>query len=143
MNNNNEIKMIDKNFELIKFEDRDFSLDVNVSPKEDTVWLNKQELAILFERDRTVISKHIKNILNKEELIENSVCAFFALTASDGKTYNVEYYNLDMILAVGYRIKSSRGNMFRRWANSILKQYLLKGYAINEYRCIAHSDNII
>ena len=143
MNKNNEIKMIDKNYELIKFEDGDFSLDVNVSPKEDTVWLNKQDLAILFERDRTVISKHIKNIFLENELIEESVCAFFALTASDGKIYNVEYYNLDMILAVGYRVKSKRGNLFRRWANSILKQYLLNGHIINEKRCLAHSDNIL
>ena len=135
--------MKNKNYELIKFEDGDFSLDVNVSPNEDTVWLNKHELSLLFERDRTVISKHIKNIFLEQELSEKSVCAFFARTASDGKTYNVEYYNLDMILAVGYRVKSSRGNMFRRWANSILKQYLMEGHVINESRCIAHSDNII
>ena len=143
MNKDNEIKKIDENYELIKFEDGNFSLDVNVSPSEDTVWLNKQDLATLFERDRTVISKHIKNILLENELIEESVCAFFALTASDGKIYNVEYYNLDMILAVGYRVKSKRGNSFRRWANSILKQYLLKGHVINESRCLAHSDNIV
>ena len=134
---------MNKNYELIKFEDGDFSLDVNVSPTEDTVWLNKQELGMLFERDRTVISKHIKNILSEGELVKSSVCAFFALTASDGKIYNVEYYNLDMILSVGYRVKSQRGNLFRRWANSILKQYLLKGHVINESRCMAHSDTII
>ena len=143
MNKDNEIKMIDKTLELIKFKDGDFSLDVNVSPTEDTVWLNKQELGMLFERDRTVISKHIKNILLEGELIKELVCAFFALTASDGKKYNVEYYNLDMILSVGYRVKSQRGNLFRRWANSILKQYLLKGHIINESRCLAHSEYII
>ena len=143
MNKTNEIKTIEKNYELIKFEDGDFNLDVNVSPKEDTVWLNKQELSLLFERDRTVISKHIKNILSEGELTKNSVCANFALTATDGKVYYVEYYNLDMILAVGYRIKSSRGNMFRRWANSVLKQYLVNGYTINENRCLAYGDNII
>jgi hypothetical protein len=90
-----------------------------------------------------VISKHIKNILSDGELTKNSVCANFALTATDGKVYYVEYYNLDMILAVGYRIKSSRGNMFRRWANSVLKQYLVNGYTINENRCLAYGDNII
>ena len=90
MNKDNEIKMIDKTLELIKFKDGDFSLDVNVSPIDDTVWLNKQELGMLFERDRTVISKHIKNILLEGELIKESVCAFFALTASDGKKYNVK-----------------------------------------------------
>ena len=130
-------------YELIKFEDGDFSLDVNVSPNEDTVWLNKQELSLLFERDRTVISKHIKNIFLDNELTKKSVCANFALTALDGKVYMVEYYNLDMILAIGYRIKSHRGNMFRRWANYILKKYLINGQVISETRCLAHSDNIL
>ncbi len=132
--------MINENkYELIKFEDGDFSLDVNVSPSEDTVWFNKQELSLLFERDRTVISKHIKNILLENELTKDSVCANFALTASDGKVYMVEYYNLDMILSIGYRIKSTRGNMFRRWANYILKQYLINGHVIKENRCIAQT----
>ena len=90
-------KLIDKKCELIKFEDGDFSLNVNVSPKEDTVWLNKQELSMLFDRDRTVISRHIKNIFSEHELNEKSVCANFALTASDGKIYDVKYYNLDII----------------------------------------------
>ena len=143
MNNNNEIKMIDKNYELIKFEDGDFSLDVNVSPTEDTVWLTQAQIAELYERDRKTITRHIQNIFKDFELEENSVCSFFEHTASDGKKYHVQYYNLDMILSIGYRVKSKRGIMFRRWANSILKQYLLKGHVINEYRCMAHSDNII
>ena len=135
--------MENKNYELIKFEDGDFSLDVNVSPNEDTVWLTLDQISILFDRDKSVISRHIQNTIKEQELETNSVIAFFATTASDGKMYTVKYYNLDMILAVGYKVKSKRGTMFRRWANSILKQYLMKGHVVNESRCIAHSDNII
>lgn len=143
MNNNNEIKNFEKSYELIKFKDGDFSLDVNVSPNEDTVWLSLDEIASLFSRDKSVISRHIRNVFIEQELEENSVIAFFATTASDGKTYTVKYYNLDIILSVGYRVKSPRGNIFRRWANSILKQYLMNGYVINESRCVAHSDNLV
>ena len=124
----------EKKYELIKFNDGEFSLDVNVSPDEDTVWLTLDQIAILFDRDRSVIGKHIKNILKDEELSEKSVRANFAHTALDGKIYNTDYYNLDIIISVGYRVKSRRGILFRKWANSILKQYLLKGYAINEDR---------
>ena len=127
MNKNDEIKTIDKTLELIKFEDGDFSLDVNVSPTEDTVWLTQAQIAELYERDRKTITRHIQNIFKDFELEETSVCSFFEHTASDGKKYHVQYYNLDMILSIGYRVKSKRGIMFRRWANSILKQYLLKG----------------
>ena len=106
MNDNNKIE---KKYELIKFEDGDFTLDVNVSPSEDTVWLTLDQISLLFERDKSVISRHIRNILKEQELNENSVVAFFATTASDGKTYMVEYYNLDIIISVGYRVKSKRG----------------------------------
>ena len=95
-----------QNYQLIKFEDGDFSLDVNVSPREDTVWLSLDQISVLFERDKSVISRHISNIIKELELVESSVIAIFATTALDGKTYNVKYYNLDMILAVGYRVKS-------------------------------------
>ena len=135
MNNENK-------YELIKFEDGDFSLDVNVSPKEETVWLSLDDMANLFGRDRSVIGKHIKNIL-KEEIYTSQVWAKFARTGKDGKKYFVDYYNLDIVISVGYRVKSMRGILFRRWANSILKQYLLNGQVINETRCLAHSDNIV
>ncbi len=134
---------MDKNYELIKFEDGDFSLDVNVSPNDDTVWLTQAQIAELYAKSRTTITEHIKNIFLENELLENSVCRKFRQTANDGKTYSLKYYNLDMILSIGYRVKSIRGNIFRRWANSILKQYLMKGYVIKESRCIAHSDNLI
>ena len=105
---------------LIKFEDGDFSLDVNVSPNEDTVWLNREQLALLFGRDIKTIGKHINNILTNE--LDNSVVAFFATTATDGKTYNIRYYNLDMITAIGYRIKSSRTTEFKEWALNEIEQ---------------------
>ena len=132
MNNNDEIKKIEKNYELIKFEDGYFSLDVNVSPIEETVWLNRIQMSLLFDRDVKTIGKHINNSLNEEFLGQNEVVAKIATTASDGKTYLIEYYNLEMIISVGYRVKSKRGIMFRRLANSILTQYLLKGYVINK-----------
>lgn len=116
--------------EIILFEDEDVKLEVNL--KDDTVWLNRSQIAELFERDIKTIGKHINNAL-KEEL-DNSVIANFATTAKDGKTYQVDYYNLDMIISVGYRVKSKRGIAFRRWANKVLKDYLLKGYAINNKR---------
>ena len=118
--------------ELILFETADKEIKLNVSVKDSTVWLNRNQLAELFERDVKTIGKHINNAL-KEEL-DNSVVANFATTASDGKTYRVEHYNLDMIISVGYRVKSNRGVEFRKWANKVLKQYIIQGYAINEKR---------
>ena len=120
------------NNEIIKFVNGDLQLDVTVSQDNETVWLNRNQLAQLFDRDVKTIGKHINNAL-KEEL-DNSVVAKFATTAKDGKTYQVEYYNLDMIISVGYRIKSQNGVIFRKWANKVLKDYLLKGYAVNQKR---------
>jgi len=125
----------------------DNTVAVEVRLENENAWLNRQQIANLFDRDIKTIGKHISNAL-KEELAEystvakfatvgkdrnkDSVVAKFATTASDGKVYQMEYYNLDMILSVGYRVKSSRGIQFRIWANHILKNYLLKGYAINK-----------
>ena len=103
---------------------------LEVRLEDETVWLNRQQLSVLFDRDIKTIGKHVNNAL-KEELAGISVVANFATTAADGKTYQVEYYNLDMILSIGYRVKSSRGVEFRRWANNVLKEYLLKGYSVN------------
>ncbi|MGF7141288.1 virulence RhuM family protein [Roseimarinus sediminis] len=107
----------------------EFQLEVRV--EDETVWLNRQQIALLFDRDIKTIGKHITNSL-KEELKSISVVAKFATTANDGKIYQVEYFNLDMIISVGYRVKSERGVQFRIWANKILKDYLLKGHAINQ-----------
>ena len=117
--------------EIILFENQNVKLEVNI--KDETVWLSLDQLANLFDRDKSVISRHIKNALN-EELKREAVVAKFATTAKDGKTYQVDYYNLDMIISVGYRVKSQNGIIFRKWANKILKDYLLKGYAVNQKR---------
>ena len=116
--------------EIILFENQNVKLEVNM--KDETVWLNREQLAMLFARDIKTIGKHINNALNEE--LDNSVVAKFATTAKDGKTYQVEYYNLDMIISVGYRVKSQNGVIFRKWANKVLKDYLLKGYAVNQKR---------
>ena len=129
----------EKKYELIKFEDGEFNLDVNVSPDEDTVWLTKQQISELYGRDRSVISKHIKNILSEHECDKSNVQKMHI--ANSDKP--VEIYNLNIILSVGYRVKSNRGNQFRIWANSILKQYLLTGSVINEKRCLSCTSNII
>jgi len=107
----------------------EFQIEVKV--EDETVWLNRHQMALLFNRDIKTIGKHISNAL-KEELHSLSVVANFATTASDGKTYQVEHFNLDMIISVGYRVKSQTGIQFRIWANQILKDFLLKGYAINQ-----------
>ncbi|MDR1485028.1 MAG: virulence RhuM family protein [Planctomycetaceae bacterium] len=128
--------------EIIIYQTPDGSTNLDVRLEEETVWLNRQQMAMLFDRDVKTIGKHINNAL-KEELsdaptnsnlttVQNSVVANFATTAADGKTYQVEYYNLDMIISVGYRVKSSRGIEFRIWANRVLKDYLIKGYAVNQ-----------
>ena len=121
--------------EIIIYKNGELELPVEVTPDKETVWLNRNQLAVLFDRDVKTIGKHINNAL-KEEL-DSSVVAKFATTASDGKTYKVDYYNLDMIISVGYRVKSARGVEFRRWANKILKDYIVQGYAVNERRLAA------
>lgn len=107
-------------------------IEVKVDSQNDTFWLSLNQIAFLFDRDKSVISRHLKNIFNENELDRDSVVAFFATTATDGKSYSVEHFNLDAILSVGYRVNSKRGTQFRIWANRILKDYLLKGYAINQ-----------
>lgn len=116
--------------EIVLFEDENLKLEVNM--KDDTVWLSLDQMVKLFDRDKSVISRHIKNAFAEE--LDNSTVANFATVQKEGNrevTRNIEYYNLDMIISVGYRVKSKRGIAFRRWANKILKDYLLKGYAIN------------
>lgn len=118
--------------EIILFENQGVKLEVNL--KDETVWLTQKQMAELFDKDRRTITRHIQNIYKDNELEENSVCSFFEHTAEDGKKYNVQYYNLDMIISVGYRVNSKRGIAFRKWATQILKDFMLKGYAINQKR---------
>ena len=116
--------------EIVLFKNQNVKLEVNM--KDETVWLNANQMAELFGRDYKTIRKHINNVL-KEEL-DNSTVANFATTAKDGKNYQVDYYNLDMIISVGYRVKSKNGIIFRKWATKILKDYMIKGYAVNQKR---------
>ena len=126
--------MEEKKNEIILFENQGVTLEVNL--KDETVWLNRQQLSKLFDRDIKTIGKHINNALN-EELKGIPTVAKFATVQKEGEreiTRNLEYYNLDMILSIGYRVKSDKGIIFRKWANKILKDYMLKGYAINQKR---------
>ncbi|MBE0515758.1 RhuM family protein [Sulfurimonas sp.] len=115
--------------DLIIYNDGELELDVSV--KNDTVWLNRHQISELFGRDVKTIGKHIGNVFSDGELEKFSVVANFATTAHDGKTYNVEYYSLDVIISVGYRVKSQKGVRFRQWATKVLKNYITDGYVIN------------
>ena len=110
--------------------DETMRLDVRLDG--ETVWLNQQQMAVLFGRERSVVAKHIRNAFKEGELDPEAVCAKIAQTASDGKVYQVDFYNLDVIISVGYRVKSVRGTLFRQWATGVLREYLLKGYAVNQ-----------
>ena len=124
--------------DIVIFQDGDIKLNVNL--KDETVWLSLEQMVKLFGRDRTVITRHINNIFKDNELDKHEVCAKFAHTTKHGfmsdrsQTRNLNYYNLDMIISVGYRVKSKNGIIFRKWATKVLKEYLIKGYAINEKR---------
>ena len=122
------------NNDIVIFKNGELELEVSVSEDKETVWLSLDQMAELFKRDRSVIGKHVRNIFKEGELQKESVWAKFAYTAADGKVYDVDYYNLDVIISVGYRVKSKQGTQFRIWATSILKDYMLKGYAVNQKR---------
>ncbi len=123
---------MDKQIEI--YQSGDGQTLVEVRFDQETVWLNRSQMASLFDRDIKTIGKHINNVFQEEELERDSVVANFATTANDGKTYQVEHYNLDLIISIGYRVKSKRGTQFRQWATGRLKDFLVKGYAINEKR---------
>ena len=133
--------------EIVIFNDGDVNIEVQVNPEQETVWLTRNQLAELFGRDVKTIGKHINNAL-REELDREVVVANFATTTAHGaiegktQTHLTEHYNLDMIISVGYRVKSNRGIAFRKWANNVLKDYMLKGYAINEKRLEALNKTI-
>jgi hypothetical protein len=130
----------EKKYELIKFQDGDFSLDVNVSPSDETVWLSANEIALLFNRDPKTIRKHINNVFEENEVDINSNTQKMRIAGVDQR---VVFYSLNVIISVGYRVKSKRGVLFRQWANSVLKQYLINGYAINTERIMAYQSNIL
>ena len=120
--------------EMIVYQSGDGCPHINVRLENETVWLSIDQMAKLFSRNKSTISRHIKNIFDEGELERNSVVANFATTAADGKTYQVDYYNLDMIIAVGYRVRSSVGTQFRQWATARLKEYMIKGFALDDER---------
>ncbi|WP_235598954.1 virulence RhuM family protein [Idiomarina sp. 28-8] len=124
--------MNDKQIQI--FESQDGQAQLEVALDKETVWLSQEQMAELFGRERSVVAKHIRNIFKDDELDRNSVCANFAHTASDGKTYQVGYFNLDVIISVGYRVKSQRGVQFRQWATRVLKEHLVEGYTLNQRR---------
>ena len=133
-------------YELIIFIDNEFEIDVDVSPYEDTVWLSLIDMANLFDRDKTVVSRHIKYIFKEGELDKERTVAKNAQVQMEGSREVeriIELYNLDVIISVGYRVKSKRGILFRKWANNVLKQYLLKGYVLDSNRIIISKDNYI
>ena len=117
--------------EIILYRPNEITEHIEVKFEEDTVWLSQQQMATLFSQTKQNISLHINNCFKENELDSNSVVKDSLTTAKDGKTYSVKYYNLDVIISVGYRVKSKEGTQFRIWANRILKEYLLKGYAVN------------
>lgn len=118
--------------QFLLYQTPDGDSQIEVKLQNDTVWLSLDRMAELFQRNKSTISRHVKNVLEDGELEEKSVVAFFATTAADSKTYSVAYYNLDMIISVGYRVHSYRGVQFRIWATKVLKEYIVKGFAMND-----------
>lgn len=120
--------------EIVIYQTQDGLAKLDVILEGETVWITQDQMTELFQRDKSTISRHIKNIFEDGELEEKSVVAFFATTASDGKTYQVAYYNLDVIISVGYRVKSKRGVQFRQWATQRIHEYIVKGFALDDER---------
>lgn len=119
---------------IIMYTTEDGLTKIETTFENDTVWLSIDQMSELFQRDKSVIGKHVRNIFKEGELVKETVWAKFAYTASDGKVYQVDYYNLDVIISVGYRVKSHRGTQFRIWATGILKEYMKKGFALDDER---------
>ena len=134
-----------QNYDIVKFIDGEFELEVSVSPEEDTIWLTQEQIVFLFNSTKQNISMHINNILGSNELSISTVKEILTVRYEGKRKVKrkINHYNLDMIISIGYRVNSKRGIMFRQWANKVLKEYLLKGYVINENRVIVSNDNYI
>ncbi|MDR7130290.1 hypothetical protein J2X69_002638 [Algoriphagus sp. 4150] len=126
-----ELKM---NSEILIYQNPDGNIKIDVRLENETVWLTQAQMALLFGKARTTITEHIQNVFKEGELDENSVCRNFRLTADDGKNYETNHYNLDVIISVGYRVKSVQGTQFRIWGTQRLKEYIIKGFALNDDR---------
>ena len=133
-------------YEIVKFNNDSVEVDVTVSPFEDTVWLSQEQMALLFNVNVPAVNKHIKNIISEKELDEGSTVSKMEIVRYEGNRRvkrNINIYNLDMIISVGYRVNSVEGIKFRKWANEVLKEYLLRGYIINEERSLATNENYV
>ena len=128
--------------EIILYKSPEGDTQIDVKLEEDSVWLTQKQMSLLFQKNVRTINEHIKNVFKEGELTPKSVIRKFRITASDGKSYNTNFYNLDVIISVGYRVKSKRGTQFRIWANKVLKEYLIKGYALNEKKLKEQTDRI-
>ena len=126
--------MPEENNQIIIYRTESGETKLEVKLENETVWLSQNQMAELFDKDRKTITGHIQNVFNEQELGENSVCSEFKHTASDKKEYSVKYYNLDVIISVGYRVKSLRGTQFRIWATQKLKEYIIKGFVLDDER---------
>ena len=133
MDNNTNIQLV-SNDEILIYQSQDGIIKIDVLFENETVWLNQNQLCTLFGKSKATISEHIKHIFEERELDEKAVVRNFRTTASDGKTYQVDYYNLDVIISVGYRVKSHQGTQFRIWATQRLRDYIIKGVALNDER---------
>ena len=120
--------------EILIYQNQNGNIKIDVHLVDETVWLTQGQMAQLFNKGRTTITEHIQNIFKEGELDENSVCRNFRHTADDGKNYDTNYYNLDVIISVGYRVKSQQGTQFRIWATQRLKEYIVKGFALDDDR---------
>ena len=120
--------------EFLFYQTEDGRTRLQVRVPDETVWLSLNQLADLFQRDKSVVSRHISNVFDEGELVRDRVVANFATTAADGKTYQVEFFNLDVIISVGYRVKSARGTQFRIWATQRLREYIVKGFTMDDER---------
>src|ERR1700687_277649 len=129
--------------QIVIYQAKSGALELHQDVGNETIWATQGQISDLFEIERSVATKHIRNILNDKELNANSVCAKFAHTGSDGKTYQVQYYNLDLILAVGYRANSRKAIEFRQWATKTLRQYIVEGYAINRTRIARNYEQFL
>ena len=128
--------------EIAIYQGKDKKVQMEVKLEENTVWLTQKSIASLFQTDRSVITKHLRNIFKSKELDKKSVCAKFAHTAEDGKVYKTTFYNLDVIISVGYRVNSRRATQFRIWATNVLRRHLIDGYTLNERRLKENTDNL-
>ena len=141
MDENNKLISTSTFTEILLYKTPNGDVKIEVFLKDENIWLTQAKMVELFKRDKSVISRHIKNIFKEKELQQNSVVANFATTAGDGKTYNIEYYNLDVIISVGYRVNSARATLFRIWATRILNEYIRKGFVMDDER-LKNPNNI-